>query len=207
MSKSNAMRKLAEKDLFSTGEAAAICGVSQQTIIRCFDRGELEGFRIPGSKTRRIPREALVRFVRRHQLMTDPLEKASRRVLIVDDDPHLARRLRTELETDKRFVVKNATNGFDAGVLTVQFSPDLILINVRVVAFDATTLRSGLRTLGKLRRSVMLLAGATLDEQERSMLGERAVDGMIRMPMEVERMAQRIARATPRWEVSNGDGE
>lgn len=45
------------KSVFTTGEAAKICKVSQQTIIRCFDNGQLKGFRVPGSKFRRIPRE------------------------------------------------------------------------------------------------------------------------------------------------------
>ena len=47
------------KTVFTTGEAAKICKVSQQTIIRCFDSGQLKGFRVPGSRFRRIPREAL----------------------------------------------------------------------------------------------------------------------------------------------------
>ncbi len=42
------------KAVFTTGEAAGICRLSQQTIIRCFDSGQLEGFRVPGSKFRRI---------------------------------------------------------------------------------------------------------------------------------------------------------
>ena len=37
------------KTVFTTGEAAKICKVSQQTIIRCFDNGQLKGFRVPGS--------------------------------------------------------------------------------------------------------------------------------------------------------------
>ena len=45
------------KTVFTTGEAAKICKVSQQTIIRCFDSGQLKGFRVPGSRFRRIPRE------------------------------------------------------------------------------------------------------------------------------------------------------
>ena len=36
------------KTVFTTGEAAKICKVSQQTIIRCFDNGQLKGFRVPG---------------------------------------------------------------------------------------------------------------------------------------------------------------
>ena len=45
------------KTVFTTGEAAKICKVSQQTIIRCFDSGQLKGFRVPGSRFRRIPRD------------------------------------------------------------------------------------------------------------------------------------------------------
>ena len=44
------------KTVFTTGEAAKVCKVSQQTIIRCFDSGQLKGFRVPGSRFRRIPR-------------------------------------------------------------------------------------------------------------------------------------------------------
>ena len=51
------------KTVFTTGEAAEICKVSQQTIIRCFDSGRLKGFRVPGSRFRRIPREALLQFM------------------------------------------------------------------------------------------------------------------------------------------------
>ena len=48
------------KTVFTTGEAAKICKVSQQTIIRCFDSGQLKGFRVAGSRFRRIPRDVLV---------------------------------------------------------------------------------------------------------------------------------------------------
>ena len=48
----------------TTGEAADVCKVSQQTIIRCFDSGRLGGFRVPGSKFRRIPRADLIKFMR-----------------------------------------------------------------------------------------------------------------------------------------------
>ena len=50
---------MSTKTVFTTGEAAKICKVSQQTIIRCFDNGSLKGFRVPGSRFRRIPRHEL----------------------------------------------------------------------------------------------------------------------------------------------------
>ena len=37
------------KTVYTTGEAAEICKVSQQTIIRCFDSGRLKGFACPAA--------------------------------------------------------------------------------------------------------------------------------------------------------------
>src|SRR5215467_10685231 len=74
------------KTVFTTGEAAKICKVSQQTIIRCFDNGQLKGFRVPGSRFRRIPREALYKFMKDNSIPTDALESGKRKVLLVDDD-------------------------------------------------------------------------------------------------------------------------
>ena len=62
------------KTVFTTGEAAKICKVSQQTIIRCFDSGQLKGFRVPGSRFRRIPRELLYKFMKENGIPTDALE-------------------------------------------------------------------------------------------------------------------------------------
>ena len=61
------MSNLRHKSVFTTGEAADICGLSQQTIIRCFDSGQLGGFRVPGSRFRRIPREKLLKFLKKEE--------------------------------------------------------------------------------------------------------------------------------------------
>ena len=77
------------KTVFTTGEAAEICKVSQQTIIRCFDSGRLRGFRVPGSRFRRIPRDALVAFMKENGIPPDALESGKQKVLVVDDDPEI----------------------------------------------------------------------------------------------------------------------
>ncbi len=60
-----------ERTVFTTGQVAKICKVSLQTIIRCFDAGRLVGFKVPGSRHRRIPREKLITFMRENGI---PLE-------------------------------------------------------------------------------------------------------------------------------------
>ncbi len=61
------------REIYTTGEAAAICGVSQQTIIRSFDKGDLKGFRVPGSRFRRIPHMILKEFMEKSGLPLDRL--------------------------------------------------------------------------------------------------------------------------------------
>lgn len=57
---------------YSTGQAAALVRLSIHTIIRCVDSGRLKGYRVPGSKFRRIPAAALRAFVEAHGLTMPP---------------------------------------------------------------------------------------------------------------------------------------
>ena len=118
------------KTVFTTGEAAKICKVSQQTIIRCFDNGQLKGFRVPGSRFRRIPREMLYKFMKDNGIPTDALESGRRKVLLVDDDVELVEVMTKFLEEDGRFEVKIATTGFDAGMLVKEYRPDMLVLDV-----------------------------------------------------------------------------
>lgn len=192
MSKDRSPRDLANKDLFTTGEAATICNVSQQTIIRCFDRGEIEGFRVPGSRARRIPRSALIGFMERSGLPVDRLEKASRRILVVDGDAELPERLAAALGDDRRYVVRGATSGFEGGLLAARFKPNVIVLSAAVPAVDAETLRARLDGLANLRRTPVLLATDAKDGgARRAAAGAR--DAAVDAPIDVRRLARRIA--------------
>src|SRR3954470_22785007 len=118
------------KTVFTTGEAAKICKVSQQTIIRCFDNGTLKGFRVPGSRFRRIPRAELFMFMRDNGIPTDALESGKRKIMVVDDDVSLVELITDMLERDGRFEVRSVNNGFDAGMMVKEYHPDLLVLDV-----------------------------------------------------------------------------
>ena len=67
-------QRIGLKSVYTTGEVSQICSVSQQTVIRCFDKGDLKGFRVPGSRFRRIPRDSLLSFMKEHNIPLDHLE-------------------------------------------------------------------------------------------------------------------------------------
>ena len=120
------------KNLFTTGEAAEICNISQQTIIRCFDSGKLDGFRIPGSRFRRIPRESLMRFMKENGIPLDNLmadRQGKIKILIVDDEQEIVDLMVDVFNRDGRFEVRTATSGYDAGLVTQKFINDIIILN------------------------------------------------------------------------------
>lgn len=51
------------RNIYTSSQAAKVCGVSPQTVNRWIDSGLLNGHRIPGSRHRRVSREDLARFL------------------------------------------------------------------------------------------------------------------------------------------------
>ena len=79
---------------------------------------------------RRIPREALYKFMKDNGIPTDALESGKRKVLLVDDDAELVELITKVLDEDGRFEVRIASNGFDAGMMVKEYRPDLIVLDV-----------------------------------------------------------------------------
>lgn len=52
--------------LFTTGQVARMCNVSPRTVSKWFDSKMLPGFRVPGTRDRRITSEALIEFIQKH---------------------------------------------------------------------------------------------------------------------------------------------
>jgi excisionase family DNA binding protein len=133
------------KDCFTTGEVARLCGVAARTVSKWFDSGQLRGFKIPGSRERRIPRESLVRFMRAHGIPLHWLDGTVTRVLIADAEYEFADALRTALEHGFDYEVRVATGVFEAGLAARQFRPHVILLDVDLPGLNLAAMHDALR--------------------------------------------------------------
>lgn len=181
------------KQVFTTGEVAGICKVSQQTVIRCFDSGRLQGFRVPGSRFRRIPREALVAFMKNNQIPMDALETGKRRVLVVDDDDAVIEMFDDLLHRDGRFDVKTATSGYDAGILTEQFRPDALLLDFKLPDVNGNVVCRTIRANPNYRHMKIVMISGVADPDEVAELKAAGADEFIRKPFDINAVIQRVA--------------
>jgi excisionase family DNA binding protein len=181
------------KEAFSTGEVARFCRISQQTVIRCFDKGRIKGFRIPGSGFRRVPREALLQFMQENDMAVSDLQPDRRKVLIVDDDAEVTRMLRDLLQADGRFEVRTAPTRCDAGLLAEKFGPDVILLGrLQSPADGATNPRTIRGPTDAAHIQVTLVSGVVRPEQVRT-LAAAGANSSVRRPHGIDRLITRIA--------------
>jgi excisionase family DNA binding protein len=180
------------KTVFTTGEAAKICKVSQQTIIRCFDNGQLKGFRVPGSRFRRIPREALYKFMKDNGIPTDALESGKRKVLLVDDDVELVELILKFLDEDGRFETRVAQNGFDAGMMVKEYHPDLIVLDVMLPDINGKEVCHRVRADATLEDVRILCMSGMVEEDKIAELKLAGADDFIHKPFEVETLIDRM---------------
>jgi len=193
-SKQNAdMRELANKDVFTTGEAAVICNVSQQTIIRCFDSGRLNGFRVPGSRFRRIPRAELVRFMRTNDIPLDPLKEGRQRVLVVDDDPSIVELFTDVFKRDGRFDIKTAATGYDAGLLTESFRPDLVILDYMLPDINGNIVCKRIRENDDLLGTKVIIVSGVVNQEEIDNLLQAGADEFIKKPFNISDLMNRVA--------------
>jgi excisionase family DNA binding protein len=180
------------KTVFTTGEAAKICKVSQQTIIRCFDNGQLKGFRVPGSRFRRIPREALYKFMKDNGIPTDALESGKRKLLLVDDDRDLVDLLLKFFQEDGRFEVRTASNGFEAGMMVQEYRPDIILLDVMLPDINGKEVCHRVRADATLEEVRILCMSGMIEEEKIQELRLAGADDFLHKPFEFEELMDRM---------------
>jgi|WetSurMetagenome_2_1015567.scaffolds.fasta_scaffold130837_1 excisionase family DNA binding protein len=184
------------KECLTTGEVARVCGVAPRTVSKWFDAGQLRGFKIPGSRDRRIPRESLIRFMRAHGIPLRGLDGAMTRVLIVDTEYDTVDALRAALESGFDYQVNVATGVFEAGLLARQNRPHVIFLETSLPGLAAKEMRQALRADPELvaTRVVAVEAILTEDVQRQRLL--EGFDACIAKPYTLALAVRTIEEAT-----------
>ncbi|MBI9017617.1 MAG: response regulator [Phycisphaerae bacterium] len=176
------------KDVLTTGQVAKICNVAPRTVSKWFDSGQLRGYRIPGSKDRRIPVSQLVRFMRAHGIPLNGLDGGATRVLLVDNKADIRDAVAAELGKSDRFEVQTAECGFDAGILADQFRPHIIFIDLMLEDINVKRICSIVRDSIELQGARIVAITSNLTEGEGNALLQQGFDAYLCRPFDMKQM-------------------
>jgi excisionase family DNA binding protein len=180
------------KTVLTTGEVARICNVAPRTVSKWFDAGHLRGYRIPGSKDRRIPIEHLVRFMRAHGIPLNGLETGTVRVLLFDADSSLCDAIQSALERDGGFEVVTAGTALEAGALAQEIKPHVVIVDVSLPDVTPTVLTRFVRSRQSVESVCLIGTAQGLSEARGQALLQAGFDGYIGKPFDVRSLIELI---------------
>jgi two-component system, OmpR family, response regulator len=181
------------KELYTTGEVAVICNLSQQTIIRCFDSGRLRGFRIPGSRFRKIPKDSLLKFMKDNNIPMQNMQSGRKRLLIVDDDAEIVEMMTDILNRDGRFEVKTASTGYDAGIMTQKFRPNLILLDYMLPDVNGNIVCKTIRENPEFENTKIIIISGVINQPEIDDLLKSGAQAFMKKPFSITELIDKIA--------------
>ena len=171
-----------QKDVLTTGDVARICHVAPRTVSKWFDSGKLRGYRIPGSRDRRIPVAQLVKFMQAHGMPLGGLDGSTLRVLLVDDEPEALEVLKDILASNSKYEVQTAANGFEAGMSAERFRPHVILLDLMLTDVDGRDVCNNIRQNPNLAAvKVVAISGQLTTRQGQRLMAE-GFDGYLSKP-------------------------
>jgi excisionase family DNA binding protein len=184
------------KNVLTTGDVARICNVAPRTVSKWFDNGQLKGYRIPGSKDRRIPVSELVRFMKANNMPQAALPVGKIRVLVVDSDVDSGLALADTLRAKADYEVQIVRSNFEAGITAQKFAPHVLLINLLAGGIDATGICKSIRSDGDLQATKVIALANHLSDSESAALLQKGFDGCISNSSDAAEVIDKIEQAT-----------
>jgi excisionase family DNA binding protein len=184
-----------QKDILTTGEVAEICNVAPRTVSKWFDSGQLRGYRIPGSKDRRIPLSSLVKFMKAHNIPMNGLQSGATRVLIVDSESETIEVLEKILTEQANYEVQTAHNGFAAGLNCEKFKPHVILLDMHLDDVKGESVLQLVRDTEDLQMTRVIATSNKFTEGQGKHLMQKGFDGFLRKPFHARQVIEAVEEA------------
>ena len=184
------------KNVLTTGDVAKICNVAPRTVSKWFDSGQLKGYRIPGSRDRRIPLSELMRFMKIHNIPEYLSPSAKLRVLIADSDRDAAETLAQALRTKADYQVQTVQGNCECGVMAQKFAPHVLLINLTAKGIDASDILKIIRSNPELHTIRVIALADKLCESEATALTQKGFDEYVANHTDLSELVGKIERTT-----------
>ena len=187
------MRATGQRDVLTTGEVARICRVAPRTVSKWVDTGKLRGYRIPGSRDRRIPLTQLIAFMRAHDIPLEGLDQGVCRIMVLS--PGLPAGLAEQVNSAGGYDLQVAQNGFEAGMLAQQFRPHVVVVDLPDNEQEALAVCRLIKQAYGLEAAKVLAVTGDGDESRR-WISPQSFDGCLRRPVSAPSLLAAVEEVT-----------
>lgn len=184
---------------FSTGEIAKFCDVNLRTVIRWIEKGELDGFKLPGRGNNRVTEQGFLDFLQKHNMPIPEDLKGSlpdkKGILIVDDEASIAKAIHRVLK-GAGYQTTLAFDGFSAGSKLMQEKPELVTLDLSMPGLDGYDVIKFIRKTSEINDTKILVISA-LDQSKLEEAINCGADSYLQKPFANSELLRIVEQLTP----------
>ena len=122
----------------------------------------------------------------------DNLDSGRKKVLVVDDDAEIVELFVDVLNRDGRFEVRTAATGYDAGVMTQEFMPDLVILDYMLPDINGNVVCQTIRSNPKFEHMKIIIVSGVVNQEEINELLQAGADDFVKKPFNIEKLVERM---------------
>jgi len=178
-------------DMFSIPKAAEYCSISRGTLWRYVKSGDLKAFLTPGGH-HRILKKDLESFMHEKGMhFPDRTDHGGEKILVVDDDPKTQKYLNKMLSSNS-YHIETASDGFEAGAKTIQFKPDLIILDLFMPGIDGFEVCKQIKENSNTSQIKILVLTGHDTQENRDRILQLGADAYLAKPVKKSLLIQNI---------------
>jgi len=179
---------------YSTDQIAKLLNVNRATVCDWINKDKLKSYKLPGG-TNRVTRESLEEFMKSYDIPLSYISDGDIRILIVDDDPTLLVVLKKYIEKIGRYTVHTADNGYEAGIETGYFVPQVIILDIGLPDIDGREVARYIYSDKRFRSSRIIGISGILDEEEVEDMKNQNFSGFLQKPFSPDELMDLIVKS------------
>jgi len=177
--------------MYTITQAAIICSLNRTTLWRWIKSGKLQAYQIPSGQYK-IKQEDLEQFIRKKLPFLDlVLQKESKGILIVDDEPSVRKTIKKIL-TKEQYKVDEASNGLEAGLKIMKSKPALILLDLFMPGIDGFETCRQIKSNPETQHIKIIILSGYATRENRKKAHELGADVFIQKPVNKQELLDNI---------------
>ena len=131
--------------------------------------------------------------MKENDIPLDAIESGKRKVLVVDDDAEIVELIVDILTRDGRFETRTASSGYEAGIATQRFRPELILLDYMLPDVNGNIVCQAIRSNPEFENIKIIIVSGVVKQDEIAQLLKSGAEDFIRKPFDIAELTDKIS--------------
>jgi excisionase family DNA binding protein len=178
------------KTIYTTHEVSRLLHVNPRSVINWIDQNLLPSYRTPGGH-RRIRRDDLLAFLRKHQIPTPAslMENGNFSMLIVDDEEEITNIIKGYFQRRGGFEITTASDGISALLEVGRAKPDLLILDIMIPGVDGVEVCRRIKSDPSASTIIIAISGQREIENR---IVEAGADVFMTKPIDLESLYRQV---------------